>query len=167
VTKDRKIVLTGSDAITQSAISELGYFGQIHNLQTPIEYGWSGARLASAFEDAYRMEFGNTLGDIPIVLTSLKATVSVTPPGRIKRPSQAINQRPAVPNGRREIFFHGWRDSAVYHRADLDPGMTFQGPAVVAQDDTTTIIEPDMTVRVDEHGNLLVRASDGRATDRR
>ena len=144
----------GSPRTTYAA--DMCYFGQIHNLQTPIEYGWSGARLASAFEDAYRMEFGNTLGDIPIVLTSLKATVSVTPPGRIKRPSQAINQRPAVPNGRREIFFHGWRDSAVYHRADLDPGMTFQGPAVVAQDDTTTIIEPDMTVRVDEHGNLLV-----------
>lgn len=144
----------GSPRTTYAA--DMCYFGQIHNLQTPIECGWSGARLASAFEDAYRMEFGNTLGDIPIVLTSLKATVSVTPPGRIKRPSQAINQRPAVPNGRREIFFHGWRDSAVYHRADLDPGMTFQGPAVVAQDDTTTIIEPDMTVRVDEHGNLLV-----------
>jgi N-methylhydantoinase A len=39
---------------------------------------------------------------------------------------------------------------------DLFPGHTFKGPAVVEQSDTTTLVEPDMKVRVDALGNLLV-----------
>ena len=35
--------------------------------------------------------------------------------------------------------------------------MTLDGPAIIEQSDTTTVIEPDMTLRVDEHGNLLVK----------
>jgi N-methylhydantoinase A/oxoprolinase/acetone carboxylase beta subunit len=35
--------------------------------------------------------------------------------------------------------------------------MSFHGPAIVEQSDTTTVIEPDMSVTVDEHGNLLAK----------
>ena len=35
--------------------------------------------------------------------------------------------------------------------------MTLDGPAIVEQSDTTTVIEPDMTLAVDRHGNLLVK----------
>jgi N-methylhydantoinase A len=35
--------------------------------------------------------------------------------------------------------------------------MVFEGPAIVEQSDTTTVIEPDMTATVDVHGNLLVK----------
>ena len=35
--------------------------------------------------------------------------------------------------------------------------MTLDGPAIVEQSDTTTVIEPGMTLRVDRHGNLMVR----------
>jgi N-methylhydantoinase A/oxoprolinase/acetone carboxylase beta subunit len=34
--------------------------------------------------------------------------------------------------------------------------MSFEGPAIVEQNDTTTVVEPGMVTRVDDHGNLLV-----------
>jgi len=35
--------------------------------------------------------------------------------------------------------------------------MTFDGPAIIEQKDTTTVVEPDMHVVVDSHSNLLVK----------
>ena len=37
--------------------------------------------------------------------------------------------------------------------------MTLAGPAIVEQTDTTTVIEPDMSLTVDKHGNLLVKVN--------
>ena len=48
-------------------------------------------------------------------------------------------------------------DCPVYDRATLAPGMTFRGPAIVEQADTTTVIEPDQSVHVDDTGNLVLR----------
>jgi N-methylhydantoinase A len=48
----------------------------------------------------------------------------------------------------------------VYLRGDLAPGMQFDGPAIVEQSDTTTVVEPDMKVIVDAQGNLLVKLKD-------
>ena len=58
---------------------------------------------------------------------------------------------------RRPAHFHRWYDTPVYQRDDLLPGMTFDGPAIIEQKDTTTVVEPDMHVVVDSHSNLLVK----------
>ena len=42
----------------------------------------------------------------------------------------------------------------LYERASLRPGDRFQGPAVVAQEDTTFAIPPGAQARVDRHLNL-------------
>ena len=59
-----------------------------------------------------------------------------------------------------ELVADRWQhDAAIYRRGDLKPGMTFVGPAIVEQDDATTVVEPGMTTRVDAVGNLLVELS--------
>jgi N-methylhydantoinase A len=47
-------------------------------------------------------------------------------------------------------------DTPCYKRSGLAPGLTFAGPAVVDQDDTTTVIPPDFQARVDAGGNLIL-----------
>ena len=50
-------------------------------------------------------------------------------------------------------------DTPIFRRADLKPGMTLAGPAIVEQSDTTTVVEPRMTLRVDRFHNLIVEAA--------
>ena len=50
----------------------------------------------------------------------------------------------------------GWHDAAIYSREALMSGMQFEGPAIVEQNDTTTVVEPGMVTRVDAYGNLMV-----------
>ena len=41
------------------------------------------------------------------------------------------------------------RRGAIYDRAAMTAGLTFGGPAIVEQDDTTTLVEPGWRGRVD------------------
>jgi N-methylhydantoinase A len=50
-------------------------------------------------------------------------------------------------------------DTPIYRRADLKPGMTIAGPAIIEQSDTTTVVEPRMKVRVDRFQNVIVEAA--------
>ena len=152
--QDSLVPMDGS-SLTHAA--DMAYQGQIHSLRVTIEADWSAARLEDAFVKAYREKFGNTLADIPVVIVNVRTIVvglrKPTPlpkaaPGAGGTP-QAIGQRP--------VYLGGWHDTPVYHRDGLTPGMAFNGPAIVEQRDTTTVIEPDMTATVDTHGNLLVK----------
>ena len=61
------------------------------------------------------------------------------------------------PAGRRRAWFDGrWHDTPVYRREQLAVGTELEGPAIVEQLDTTTVIEPGDHVRVDRLGNLEI-----------
>jgi N-methylhydantoinase A/oxoprolinase/acetone carboxylase beta subunit len=49
------------------------------------------------------------------------------------------------------------RESIEAYRAALAPGMRFDGPAIIEQSDTTTVVEPAMGVSIDAQGNMLVK----------
>lgn len=145
-----------SEDITVQHVAQMCYRGQIHSLGVPVAIGWSHAQIAVAFEETYRSEFGNTLGNIPSVVVSLETTVSATPPVRIEREQRQIQPSHAIPTGQRQVYFGAWMDASIYQRENLLPGMQFHGPAVVEQADATTIVEPGMSVNVDALGNLIV-----------
>jgi N-methylhydantoinase A len=62
-----------------------------------------------------------------------------------------------APIGRRQVRFDGkFHDTAIYDRLALPIDATVPGPAILEQPDATTVIEPDLTARVDRFGNLIV-----------
>ncbi len=147
---------TPVERVVTTHAAEMSYAGQIHTLRVPVEAGWTPARMSEAFQEVYRREYGNTLGDIPIVLVSLKTAVRGVRPGHGRRAAFAVEPRRATPAGRRPVYFGGWIDTPIYDRAALRPGDAFDGPAIVEQADTTSVIEPGMTARVDCFDNILV-----------
>ena len=50
--------------------------------------------------------------------------------------------------------------AAIYHRAAMPAGLTFPGPAIIEQDDTTTLVEPGWRGTVLANGNLLLTRGD-------
>ncbi|WP_405233333.1 hydantoinase/oxoprolinase family protein [Lentisalinibacter salinarum] len=49
------------------------------------------------------------------------------------------------------------RDAKLYHRSKLKAGNHIPGPAIVLEMDSTTLILPEHTGKVDEFGNILIR----------
>ena len=146
------------DVTTITHAADMAYAGQIHALRVAIEPDWDSARLEKAFNEVYRATFGNTLADIPVVIVILR-TIAVG-----KRSSASLPQATrfadggaARPRSSRPVHFNTWYDTPVYIRDDLAPGMRFDGPAIIEQSDTTTVVEPGMDVVIDPKGNMLVK----------
>ncbi len=58
-------------------------------------------------------------------------------------------------------FSGAWRETAIYDRLALPVGAEITGPAILEQPDTTIVVDPGLTGRVDRFGNIvLARAQD-------
>jgi N-methylhydantoinase A len=138
---------------------DMAYLGQIHAMRVPVEADWSFEQMTAAFNEAYKAEFGNTLAGIPVMVINVRTTVE----GKRKRTERhmngtAVTQAPKA-HAQRPVHFAQWIDTPIFRRGDLKPGMTLAGPAIVEQSDTTTVVEPRMTLRVDRFHNLIVEAA--------
>lgn len=139
--------------------ADMAYAGQIHTLPVEIEPDWDAARLAAAFNAAYQDKFGNVLNGIPVMVVNVRTVVvgtrkAIALPHVVK---QGDGSSPKAQSHRPVHFGQQWHDTPVFERTALQPGMQLNGPAIIEQSDTTTVIEPDMTLRVDDRGNLLVK----------
>jgi N-methylhydantoinase A len=147
---------TALESVVVERAAQMSYAGQIHNLRVPIEDGWSLDKMVTAFHDVYRAEYGNTLGDLPVTICSLKIAVRGRRVSQAGRKPAPLSSTTAVAATMRPVYFGGWVETPIFDRATLRPGDVFYGPAILEQSDTTSVIEPGMRARVDAFGNVLV-----------
>jgi 5-oxoprolinase (ATP-hydrolysing) len=114
------------------------------------------AALRAAFEAAYRARFAFLLRDKSLVLESV-AVEAVGPGERAaERPCEATPHRPE-PEGRVPVFTAGARrEAALHRREDLGPGALIDGPAIIAEQNATTVIEPGWRAEVTPLGHLVL-----------
>lgn len=154
---------TEVEAITVLHDADMQFQGQTHILTIPVP-GPDVSRdyLAEAFAKAYWERFEVELPEIRPVLVNLHTAVigrrPAVPLTALVEPERQEATVQAAIEDRRPVWFEagGWQDTPVYRRAGLPLGGDFAGPAIVEQLDTTIVIEPGCTVRVDDLGNLLV-----------
>jgi N-methylhydantoinase A len=63
----------------------------------------------------------------------------------------------AKPRSRRAVFnldSGEFADMPVYWRSDLTLGTSIKGPAVIAEDETSTIVSPNFDPRIDRLGYI-------------
>ncbi|MET0343635.1 MAG: hydantoinase B/oxoprolinase family protein [Polyangiales bacterium] len=112
--------------------------------------------VRAAFEAGYRARFSFLMPDKPLVLerVSVEAIGPGEPLDARTRPSTP--HRPA-PHARVPMFVDGaTRDVDLHQRASLAPGAVIDGPAVLAEANTTTVIEPGWQAEVDARDQLVL-----------
>jgi N-methylhydantoinase A len=159
----RLLASEGVEIETVSVVHEadMQFVGQTHVLTVPIpRTDFEREDLTRAFERAYWERFEVELREMRAQVVSLRTAVI----GR-RRPVSldgllALEAGPEgapPPAARRRAWFEGaWHDTPVYRREQLGVGVELEGPAIVEQLDTTTVIEPGDRVRVDRLGNLEI-----------
>jgi 5-oxoprolinase (ATP-hydrolysing) len=101
------------------------------------------AALQSAFEDAYRQRFSFLMDGRRLVVeaVSVEAVVAGDAPAEPRHALHPVREAP-----RRETvrMYSGgaWHDTALVVREDLRPGDVIPGPAIVAEKNATTVVEP-------------------------
>jgi N-methylhydantoinase A len=139
--------------------ADLLYDGQTHVIQVPVESpGFDPAKVARAFATRYRERFEVSLPEMRPVLMALRTTVSGIRPVRDLSLFSGAGSGDGRPEGERQVVFGGTaRATPIYRREALRPGEAFEGPAIIEQLDTTTVVGPGDTVAVDGLGNLVIR----------
>jgi N-methylhydantoinase A len=63
--------------------------------------------------------------------------------------------------GKREVDFveSGIHQATIYEGDALEPGMSFTGPAIIEEADTTVVIPPDLPCYLDDYGNYCIQSA--------
>ena len=140
--------------------AEMRYRGQSYELDTLLAHdgiaGLSVADIARAFHAMHRKIYQHADEHAPVQIISLRVLIS----GRNDKPEFArhsLTPGDASPARRIPVWLDGGtQDVGLYPRTSLRAGHRFSGPAVVAQDDSTTVIPQGYLCQVDEYMNLRI-----------
>lgn len=147
---------------------ELRLAGQVHNLQIAVPAGNLDAPAANeiikSFAAEYRRLYARDPAAAEIEVISWRVAALGADPG-IKLSSLAT---PAIATdalkGHRPVWFPetgDYIDTPVYDRYALLQDMSLSGPAIIEENESTTVVPPGDEVSVDAAGNLILRLQEG------
>jgi N-methylhydantoinase A len=118
-------------------------------------------QLVETFLERHQQEFGYS---VPLEYTSVEfvnariTALGPAPVGELQEQSESGTAEEAR-IGSRDVHFSevgGWVETAIYNRTLLKRGARFEGPAIVEQADSTTVVPPGATAEVQAYGDLVL-----------
>lgn len=142
--------------------ADMRYRGQSYEIETLLERAdisaGNLAPIGAAFHAEHARVYDHSDPKAEVQVVNLRLVVS----GSAPKPTLAqlpAATGPVTARGTTPVYLDGKHHTAdVYARMDLAPGHSFNGPAIVTQNDCTTVIPPGLTVHVDAWGNLSIKA---------
>lgn len=148
--------------VTTHRWAEMRLEGQYHEISVDLPEGVLGpdsvADIRRTFNAVYARHYGRVLEGLPVEV--LHWRLSATGPEQqvqVQRHQTGMSEASSAVKGYREVWFPGgYRSTAVYERELLQPGMSFDGPAIVEEREATAVIWPGDNARVDEYLAIIV-----------
>jgi N-methylhydantoinase A len=162
----------GGMPLVESRTAYMRYVGQGHEIAVPLEARplevADRQRLQETFEREYRAQFERIIPGLEAEVLSwaLSLRTRGEPPALVM---QAPTKLAPAPSGRRSVFDPAsgeFLETPVYRRMELKPGARIEGPALIVEDETTTVVAPSFTVTVNAVGYLILeRTRSGRVEE--
>jgi N-methylhydantoinase A len=141
--------------------ADMAYEGQSHLVAVPLPSATPGLdEVRRQFEAVYTRQYGNVLEDHPDLIVNLRtAAIGRRRPLDLRAlaPAGAGSLAAALREERPVAFAGRVRACPVYDRDRLPAATRLDGPAIIEQLDTTTVIPPDARLEVARWGNLVIR----------
>jgi N-methylhydantoinase A len=116
------------------------------------------ATMENQFADAYSAHYGRTIPNLDVEVMSWSLALS-TVEALPKPPQENQISRHAEPVADRSIFDSETSEERrvpVYLRSDLEPGSDVPGPAIIAEDETSTLVGARFDAQIDSHGYIVL-----------
>jgi len=123
--------------------------------------------LKEAFNQEHALKYGWMHPELEIMGLNWKITVSGPDPVfSLRQVAADRKDHGEALKGEREIYFPegGFRSCRVYDRYRLPPMCELQGPVVIEETESTTVVWPGGTCATDEYLNLIVSLEEDRGT---
>jgi len=160
----RKVVARGApgDALVEVRTAFARYVGQGHEIAVKVPVRElveaDGETIKWAFEEAYLAQYGRLIEGIDAEILTWTVTVRNHAQIAERLPVTLAKQAP-TPIAWREAYDVGQAarlHTAIYRRADLVTGDAFSGPAIVAEDATSTVIGPGFGALIAMDGTIVI-----------
>lgn len=140
--------------------ADMRYLGQSFEIETEIDPGWlreaNAEAIVSAFHREHERLYGHADEKAAVQMINLRLVIT----GETRKP-ELVEISPADTPLEPAMTVEGWFDgrswaTPVYRRDGFGAGHRLYGPAIIAQDDTTTVVPPGFDLVVDRFGNLII-----------
>ena len=154
-------------------VVELRYAGQGHDLRIALDDGPlvrdDGAALKARFEARYRDVYGLIDGlDVRSVSWSVTVSTGAATVSRASMPSDPPRSTPPPRARRSRRIYDAERGEAllcpVYSRFELEPGTEIAGPAILAEDETSTFVPATYSAAIDSSEYIVMERTAGAAS---
>jgi N-methylhydantoinase A len=141
--------------------ADMRYLGQSYEIETLVDRADIAAgnpdKLAEAFHAEHERIYDHSDPEAPVQVVNLRLVVS----GSAAKPEftpRKLSPGAAEPVRQIDIYLDGaTRLAGLFERARLKPGQTLAGPAIISQEDCTTIVPAGFAAEVDAWGNLVIK----------
>lgn len=162
--------LAGEARVSRSC--EMRFLGQGYEISVDLPPGpyrsGDADMLRQAFFNAYAATYGDRAfarsDPVEGVHWKLNARLILAEPDA-QALAQAAGATGRARKGSRPVYFpetNGFTDCPVFARASLSAGDTIAGPAILEERDSTLVLPPGATARVDIHGHVLLDLTAGK-----
>jgi N-methylhydantoinase A len=154
-----------SDRIVFERAADMRYVGQEHAVavRMPASAADESARaeIKRRFDEAHDLRYSHSAPEEAADIVSLRVSAI----GRLGKPAFAtilagVATPPAdADRGARPVIFesHGAVPAKVFDRAKLRAGNVIEGPAIIEESASTTVVEPGDSVTVNRYGHLVMK----------
>ena len=158
----------GDRPLREQRSAFMRYRGQGHEIAVPLpvrRYGASDAAdLLAAFEGAYRALYSRTIPGVEVEILSWVTVLSAAADDFLETAQPETSHRPS-PLGHRRLFDPATGEAIevpIFWRPELRPGAAIAGPAVIAEDETSTVVSRLFDARIDGLGYIHLRRREER-----
>jgi N-methylhydantoinase A len=151
-------------ALSEQRSVFMRYRGQGHEIAVELPVRDFAAAdkdaIKDLFEAAYRRLYSRPIPGVEIEILSWVISVGAPAEGELAVSVETKASAPQ-PKSRRSVFDPAsgeFLDVPIYWRSDLAPGARISGPAVIAENDTSTVVSPVFDAQIDRFGYIeLIR----------
>ncbi len=152
----------GKAKATVQVIADCRYVGQGHEIRVPVPVKTlkesDGAKLKAAFETQYEQVYGLRIPNQEAEAITWSVTVS-SQTRKPRKASRTAAKSIPKPRGRRLIYDPALGKQVmapVYWRFDMKPGAALKGPAIIAEDETSTIVGVNFKAKINSLGYIIL-----------
>ncbi len=145
-----------------SIIADCRYIGQGHEIRVSVPVKKlvkaDGLKLKAAFEQLYEQVYGLRIPNQAVEAITWSVTVSSSAI-KPKRAAKAAKTPAPRPRSKRVIYDPALSKQVaapVYWRFDMKPGSSIKGPAIIAEDETSTIVGANFKASVNSLGYIVL-----------
>ena len=159
-----RIVAAGAqgEALQETRVAFMRYKGQGHEIEVPLPNRTLTENdlphLLEQYETEYRAQFHRSVPGMTVEIMNWAITISTKPQQHEPLAAQAIlnKERTGEPH---TVYFGpkiGQLACPIYRRPTLQAGDVITGPALIVEAQTTTLLDPDFELLVDQQHNLVL-----------